>query len=178
MPSQPAWISRINAITEELRAVPRPFVDRATIEHLLRLGRRRAQQILAPCVSDRVGTNGLADRDTVIAHLRSIAEGGEGQFEIRRRRKVATLLEQLRMERSTEPHLLVEAPVQVVNQQIENLPAGVGIEPGRIAVEFEAPQEALEKLLALARAIRTISKPSNTPVRNVVFWSTEILVDR
>src|SRR4051794_37333901 len=108
---------------------------------------------MAPCVSDRVGTNGLADRDALITHLRSIAEGDAGQFEVHRRQKVASLLEQFRVERTTQPHLLVEAPIQVVNQQIDNLPAGVRIEHGRIVVEFDTPQEALEKLLALAMAI-------------------------
>jgi len=108
---------------------------------------------MAPCVSDRVGTNGLADRAALITHLRSIAEGDAGQFEVHRRQKVASLLEQLRVERTARPHLLVEAPIQVVNQEIETLPAGVHIGAGRITIEFHQPQEALEKLLALAMAI-------------------------
>src|SRR3954447_21178406 len=106
MPARPAWISRIDLIIQELGALPRHFVDRATLEHLLRVGRRRAQQILAPCVSDRVGTNGLADRELLIAHLRAIADGVDGQYERRRRSKVARYLEQLRTERTTQPHLL------------------------------------------------------------------------
>src|SRR4051794_29168516 len=102
MPALPGWISRIDLIIQELGALPRPFVDRATLEHLLRVGRRRAQQILAPCVSDR---------ELLIAHLRAIADGVDGQYERRRRSKVARYLEQLRTERTTQPHLLVEAPV-------------------------------------------------------------------
>ena len=34
-----------------------------------------------------------------------------------------------------------------------NLPAGVDLEPGRISLTFDQPQQALEKLLALAMAI-------------------------
>jgi hypothetical protein len=34
-----------------------------------------------------------------------------------------------------------------------SLPAGVHLEPGRITVEFQEPQEGIEKLLALAMAI-------------------------
>jgi len=45
------------------------------------------------------------------------------------------------------------APARIVNQQFENLPAGLRLEPGRITVEFDHPQQALEKLLALAMAI-------------------------
>ena len=36
---------------------------------------------------------------------------------------------------------------------MENLPAGVRLEPGRITLEFDQPQQGLEKLLALAMAI-------------------------
>jgi hypothetical protein len=45
MPARPAWIGRINEICTELERLPRPFVDRSTLEALLQVGRRRAQQI-------------------------------------------------------------------------------------------------------------------------------------
>jgi hypothetical protein len=40
MPARPAWISRINDICTELERLPRPFVDRSTLEVLLQVGRR------------------------------------------------------------------------------------------------------------------------------------------
>lgn len=153
MPAKPVWYSRINEIVTELRSVPRPFVDRATVEFLLGIGRRRAQQILAPCISDRVGANGLADREVVIDHLRRLAESDDGFYERQRRRKVAGILDQLRADRRQRPQLLVEAPVQVINQQLDDLPSGVAIEAGRITIDFTEPRQALEKLLALAMAI-------------------------
>jgi hypothetical protein len=153
MPARPAWISRINEICSELDALPRPFIDRSTLEVLLQVGRRRAQQILAPCVSDRIGSNGPADRDAVIRRLRGIAAGEDERFEMERRRKVAEVIEKLRRERIESPQLLVEAPVRVLSQQLRNLPAGVSIAPGRIIVEFTEPRDALEKLLTFAMAI-------------------------
>jgi hypothetical protein len=153
MPARPAWISRINEICSELESLRRPFVDRATLEVLLQVGRRRAQQILAPCVSHQVGSSGLAARDAVIRHLREIAAGEQERFEIERRHKVADVIEKLRRERIESPQVLVEAPVRVFSQQLRNLPAGVSITPGRITVEFTEPRQALEKLLALAMAI-------------------------
>ena len=153
MPAKPSWYCEIDNIIEELRSSPRPFVDRATVEFLLGVGRRRAQQIMAPCIRDRIGMNGLADRDRLIHHLRRLAEGDDGHYEIRRRRRVAAVLEQLRRERLEQPRLLVEAPVRVIHQEFENLPPGVDLEPGRITVSFTEPREALEKLLALAMAI-------------------------
>jgi hypothetical protein len=153
VPAKPVWFSKINDIVRELEALPRPFVDRATVEFLLGVGRRRAQQILAPCVTDRIGSNGLADRVALIAHLRRLAEGDAAYYERRRRRKVSEALTALREDRLQHPQLLVEAPVQVAAQEFENLPAGVRLERGRIVVEFEEPRQALEKLLALAMAI-------------------------
>ena len=153
MPAKPRWYSKINDILCELQSLPRPFVDRATVEFLLGVGRRRAQQILAPCITDRVGTNGLADRDALIAHLRRVAEGDDGYYERRRRRNVAEILAKLQKDRLERPQLLVEAPVQVLTQEFVNLPAGVDLEPGRISLTFDQPQQALEKLLALALAI-------------------------
>jgi hypothetical protein len=153
MPAKPLWYSRINDILREIESLPRPFVDRATLEFLLGVGRRRAQQILAPCITERVGTNGLADRDALIAHLRRLAEGDDGYYERCRRRNVAEILTQLKKDRLARPQLLVEAPLQVLTQEFVNLPAGVDLQPGRISLTFDQPQQALEKLLALAMAI-------------------------
>jgi hypothetical protein len=153
MPAKPRWYSRIDQALNDLRALPRPFVDRATVEYILGVGRRRAQQIMAPCVTDRVGTNGLADREVLIARLRQLGDGEEGYYERRRRQKVGQVLEQLQKERLERPAVLVEAPIRITGQELENLPDGVVLEPGRITVCFTEPQEALEKLLALAMAI-------------------------
>ena len=153
MPAKPAWYGRLDEIVRELETLPRPFVDRAVLESLLRVGRRRAQQILAPCVTDRVGCNGLADRQALISRLRQLAAGDDGYYERRRRERLAAILVRLQKERLERPKLLVEAPLAVSAQHFENLPAGVRFAPGRITVDFEDPPEALEKLLALAMAI-------------------------
>jgi hypothetical protein len=153
VPAKPVWYSKINDVIGELQSLPRPFVDRATVEFLLGVGRRRAQQIMAPCITDHVGTNGLADRDALIAHLRRLAEGDDGFYERQRRRKVAEILSQLQKDRLERPQLFVTAPARIVNQRFENLPVGLRLEPGRITVEFDHSQQALQKLLALVMAI-------------------------
>ncbi len=153
MPAKPSWCSRINDIIRELDSLPRPFVDRATVEFLLGIGRRRAQQILAPCITERIGASGLANRDMLIARLRSLAAGDEVHYERRRRLKVARALAELRKQRLENPQVLVEAPLRVVSQRFENLPEGVRLEPNQLTITFAEPREALEKLLALAMAI-------------------------
>ena len=153
MPAKPTWYRNLPHILKELRDHSLPFVDRSTLEVLLGVSRRRAQQIMAPCVADRVGSNGLADRDALIIRLERIAAGDEAFHEIQRRRKVAEVISNLRQERVERPRLLIEAPTTVINQEFAGLPGGVQLEPGRITVEFRYPQEGLEKLLALAMAI-------------------------
>lgn len=55
VPARPTGMADWEQITEALRASSCSFVDRATMEGLLGISRRRAQQLLAPCVTDRVG---------------------------------------------------------------------------------------------------------------------------
>jgi hypothetical protein len=149
MPDKATWCGRLDEVTTALRSLPDPWVDRRTLETLLGIGRRRAQQILAPCVGRQIGGSGVADREAVIAHLRRLATGEASHYESLRRRRLAAQLDGLQRER----RVLVEAPASVVNQDIEGLPAGVSIAPGKITVEFDSPRQALERLLALAMAI-------------------------
>ena len=153
MPAKPCWYRKLPYIIEELRRLPRPDIDRATLEFLLGISPRRAQQIMAPCVTGRIGSSGLADRDALVERLQAIAAGDEASWEVQRRRNVATALAALQQDRLNKPRVLVEAPAAVVNQEFETLPAGVKLEPGRITVEFDRPRQGLEKLLALAMAI-------------------------
>jgi hypothetical protein len=151
VPDKPLWLGHLDRLTAELAALPQPWVDRATVERVLGVGRRRAQQILAPCVSLQIGSNGLADRDQLIAHLRQLASGETVSYERRRRQRLAQTLDGLRS--TWQTRVPVEAPTAIVNQAFEDLPAGIEIAPGRISVQFESTREALEKLLALAMAI-------------------------
>ena len=152
MPAQPGWFSHLSNILDSLRASSRDTVDRQTLQDLLGVGRRRAQQILAPCVTERLGANGLAERKKLIRRLEQLARGDAATYEVRRRQRVAQILADLRQQRIAQPQLLVEAPSRIVEQTFASLPPGVRLEPGRITVEFSEPQQALEKLLALALA--------------------------
>ena len=48
MPDKPFWCGRLEEIAQELGGLPEPWVDRSILEQALGIGRRRAQQILAP----------------------------------------------------------------------------------------------------------------------------------
>ena len=150
MPDKPTWCGRLDEIASELRALPDSWVDRGTLQNLLAVGPRRAQQILAPCAARRIGANGLAGRETVISHLERLATGEAAYYERRRRLRLEQQFEALERERKRA--VMVQEPAAIVKQEFEDLPEGVSITPGRITVEFHTSQEALEKLLAVAMA--------------------------
>lgn len=116
MPDKPTWCGDLDTIARDLRALPDPWIDRSTLEQLLGIGRRRAQQILAPCVGRQVGVNGMADREVVIAHLVRLTAGDTAHYENQRRSRLAEHLGALQSERRKA--LLVEAPAAIVNQEL------------------------------------------------------------
>ena len=137
----------------ELGNLPWPWVDRETLQSLLRVGPRRAQQILRPGVTRQIGANGVASREELIAHLKRLAAGDEAYYERRRRKRLAQVLEGLRQAALAQPKVLVEAPTTVRSQEFANLPDGVSVSPGAISITFSSPSEALQRLLALSMAI-------------------------
>lgn len=154
MPDKPFWYDRLEPVIEHLEKLPDPFIDRATLESLLGIGRRRAQQILQPLVRRTLGKNGLAAKEDLIAHLRHLAAGDAAYFETQRRQRLHTILDRLHAEAREQPRVLVEAPTAVINQELESLPPGVHLSPGSIRIDaFRTSDEAKAKLLALILAI-------------------------
>ncbi len=153
MAAKPSWFGRLDEIIAELEALPCPQITRGTIEFLLGVGPRRAQQILQPCAVEQIGTSAVADRRLLIDYLRAIAAGDAAHFEARRRRKLGQNLDELRRQWLARPKVLVEAPVATTGQRLHDLPPGIDLAPGQITVRFDDPAEALRKLLALAMAI-------------------------
>lgn len=154
MPDKPSWYDRLENVIEQLEQSPHPYVDRETLEFLLGIGRRRAQQILRPLVRRTLGKNGLAAKDEVIEHMRHLAAGDAAYFERQRRQRLHAIIDGLQAAARERPRVLVEAPAAVVNQELESLPPGVHLSPGRIQIDgFRTSDEAKVKLLALILAM-------------------------
>jgi len=153
MPDRPLWYSQLGNAIRELESLPFPWVSRIELETALGVGRRRAQQILQPLVRHRIGRNGLAARVEVVEHLRRLAAGQPADTEVRRRERLARVLQQLHQQ-TLQPRVLVEAPMAIEQQGLIDLPAGIELAPGRIVVGgFNTPDEAKQKLLALILAM-------------------------
>ena len=153
MPAKPVWYGRLDEIAAQVERLPQPWVDRQVIQESLQIGPRRAQQVLHQCGAGKAGTSAVITRETFLAHLKALAAGSGGDYEQRRRRRFAQTLEDWRRKRIEQPRVLVEAPAAIVHQEFATLPEGIELEPGVVTVRFSTPQEALEKLLALAMAI-------------------------
>jgi hypothetical protein len=153
MPSHPRWISNLDRIITDLEAIPDQWLDRQTVQDLLGVKARRAQQIVASCISRVVGTSALIDREAFLQQLKRIQAGEAGVYEQKRRQRVARVIHQLGRQWACNPVLNVEAPTPIVSQSLENLPPGVDLGKGQITIRFTDSKEALEKLLALAMAV-------------------------
>ena len=157
MPDRPTWLSRVPEAIDVLDTSPLPWVGRSTVEELLGVARRRAQQILAPLATQRSGYATVVLRTELIDYLRRIASGQTALYEQKRREKLWQSVEQDRKRWTETPPVFVEPPTEmlraVYRRDFEGLPAGVKLSPGRIVIEFATPDEALQKLLALAMAV-------------------------
>ena len=153
MPPQAKWLPLLPDAIQSLSESPYPYVTRDMLQSVLQVGRRRAQQIMAPCVREQVGSSGVADREELIRHLRNLGTRPAATVECQRRKRVGAFLQNERERRYSSPTVLVEAPVAILNQALSKLPPGIELGPGLILVRFETAQEALQKLLNLAMAI-------------------------
>ena len=157
LPDKPRWLDRLPQAIAALENSPLPWVDRSTIEDLLGVRRRRAQQILAPLAAQAAGHTVIVDKTALIQHLRQMAAGEVTFYEKKRRQRLWRKLQEEHDRWAETPPVFVEAPPDmlqaVYKRDLEGLPEGVELAPGRITVTFETAEEALQKLLALAMAV-------------------------
>ena len=76
MPAQPAWFHRLDEILGALRSMTSTHLDRAAVEKLFRVRRRRARQIMAGLEGLRVGNAAAVSREALIARLEQTASSG------------------------------------------------------------------------------------------------------
>lgn len=144
MPESPSWAARLPDLEKTIQSMG--FVSPGELAGLLGIGRRRAQQIIAPCYDERE----IAPSRNVIERLRALVGKIDPEQEAGRRKQFASKVKAMTKER--ESALIIAAPTAIVNQQFE-VP-GVEVSAGEIRVSFSSHMEALEKLLSLAMAIK------------------------
>jgi hypothetical protein len=152
MPAKPEWLLRLPEIRAELEHLGVSVVDRAMIERIFGLKRRRAIELLHQFGGYQTGRTFLVKRKGLIQALEAL-ESQDGYVVERRRRE---LLRDV-VEASRE-HLLatqVRIPVRPAKSRpsLDRLAPGVHLAPGMLSIEFLQPIDLLEKLHGLAQAI-------------------------
>jgi hypothetical protein len=152
MPAKPEWLLRLPEIRAELEHLDVPIVDRASIERIFGLKRRRAIELLHQFGGYQAGRTFLLDRARLLEALQSL-ESQEGYTaEKRRRERLRDVVE------ASREHLIstrVRIPVRAAaaRASLDRLAPGVLLMPGMLSIEFRHPVELLEKLYGLAQAI-------------------------
>jgi hypothetical protein len=151
MPAKAPWLLHIPDIIGMLETFDVPVVDRALIEHLFGLRRRRAIELLHRFGGFQTARSFLVDRLRLIDQLRCLAESEDFRTESRRRERLDHKIDQFRRHQAAAR---VKIPVQPEGQyrKIDGLAAGVALEPGHLHIEFSGTEDLLSKLYELSQA--------------------------
>jgi hypothetical protein len=151
MPAKPTWLLHIPTIIQQLQALDAPVVDRRICERLFGVRRRRAITLMQQFGGYKSGNTALVDRIAMISKLADIEQTAEYSYESTRKQKLSDKLDQLhRCKAATK----IRLPVSVMAQHnmLTDLPPGITLSPGKLVIEFTAPEELFAKLYELAQA--------------------------
>ena len=152
MAAKAEWLLRLPEIRAELEHLDVPVVDRAGIEHIFGLRRRRAIELMHQFGGYQAGRTFLVDRTRLLEALQSQESREDYSVEKRRRERLGDVVE------ASREHLIamrVRIPVRAAaaRASLDRLAPGVLLMPGMLSIEFRHPIELLEKLYGLAQAI-------------------------
>ncbi len=148
LPAQPAWLLRLPAIRAELARLSTPVLDRAAIEVVFGVGRRRAIDLLHQFGGYLAGKTFLVERTSLLRQLAAL-EAGEGLARERARRQRVS--EELGRARAAVQARAVAIPAP---RPGAGLPPGVHLRPGELRIGFEGADDLLRQLLELAMVIQ------------------------
>ena len=124
MPAKPDWLLRLPDIRAQLECLDVPVVDRAVIERVFGLKRRRAIELLHQFGGYQAGRTFLLDRVRLLEALRSLESREDYTTEKRRRERLQDAVE------ASREHLIltrVRIPVRAaaVRPSLNRLAPGV-----------------------------------------------------
>lgn len=153
MPAKPSWYPRLAEIIDQIRQLPAPVVDRATVERLFGVRRRRANQIISRMGGYEIGRTALVEKGPLLARLEAIAGGEEFHYEERRRARVHEKLDEARrIVRAQRVKIQPAAPPPPAASS-PKLPEGVSLHPGELRIAFDTPETLLTRLFALSQSM-------------------------
>ena len=151
MPAKALWLLQIPEIVAILETFDVPVVDRAIIERLFGLRRRRAIELLHRFGGYQAGRTFLVDRRLLIEHLRRLADGEEFQRESQRKERLDHTVDQLRRHQAAA-RVRISVEPDVFGRKLAELSAGVALGAGHLHIEFSGTEDLLSKLYELSQA--------------------------
>jgi hypothetical protein len=152
MPAKPEWLLRLPDIRAELEHLDVPIVDRAGIERIFGLRRRRAIELMHEFGGYQTGRTFLLDRARLLEALHSLESREDYAAEKRRRERLRDVVEASR-EHMILTQVRIPMRAAAVRPSLDRLAPGVLLLPGILTIEFQRPIELLERLYWLAQAI-------------------------
>src|SRR4051812_776331 len=152
MPAKAAWLLKIPDIVALLESFVVPVVDRAIVERLFGLRRRRAIELLHRFGGYQAGRTFLIDRKILIEQLQRLAAGDEFQMESRRKERLDHQVDQLRRSQAAT-RVIIPVEPEVLSRKIAGLSAGVALQPGHLHITFAGAEDLLSKLYELSQAV-------------------------
>jgi hypothetical protein len=151
MPAQPQWLLHLPEIIADFGAMDAPVVDRAVLERVFRLRRRRAIDLMAQFGGYQAGRTFVVDRKQLIAQLERIRNGSDFAFERQRKENLTQELERVRRSRAGA-NVSIPIEKEDLDRKAPSFPPGIDLEAGRLTVAFATAEELVRKLYGLAQA--------------------------
>ena len=156
MPDRPLWTERIPDAMEALKVWQGPLISTRDVQTLLEVSPRRAQEILKTAGATAVGRNQMIPPADFRVYLETVGGPQLAQMEKDRRRQFAKRLTKMRQDWIEAPRLYIEPDEEIRRRawrySLDGLPDGVILGAGTIYLQFRTPEEALQKLMAIAVA--------------------------
>jgi len=149
MPAKPAWLLHIPEIVTMLESFEVPVVDRASIERLFGLRRRRAIELLHHFGGYQAGRTFLIDRRSLIEQLKQGNAGEDFRREARRRERLEQAIEQLRRQHAAA-RIRIPVDPERIPRKLAELDA-VDLAPGQLRIAFTGAADLLAKLYQLSQ---------------------------
>jgi hypothetical protein len=128
-----------------------PVVDRAVIERIFGVRRRRAIQLMHYFGGFRSSQALLVDRLDLLRQLAVVEATAEFVQEQRRHERLTELVERLRQSRQGT-QVCLPVPPEVRAHEMADLPEGIRLEAGQLQVDFVRAEDLLGKLFEFSQA--------------------------
>jgi hypothetical protein len=152
MPAKPAWLLRVPEIIGEVRCLQAPIVDRAMLERMFGVRRRRAIDLMQSVGGYQCGRTYLVNREDLLGWLEKVQAEPRFQSEQTRKQKLTGQLNELHQHRAAARVRIPVLP-DAGRMRLPSMPPGITITPGKLSVLFTTTEELLARLYAFSQLV-------------------------